>query len=99
MGGKDVRMRCLESRAETEHHPHQKGESFKNAGGKREEAQQDERQPHAHTPGGSAGTQREGGGWQGPPELVGASSSAAGRGGTSLPALRQAGKEAKSRER
>ena len=74
MGGKDVRMRCLESRAETEHHPHQKRESFKNEGGKREDALQDERQPHARMPGGSAGTQRAGGGQQGPPELAGGTS-------------------------
>ena len=58
-------MSCLESRAETEHHPHQKGESFTSAGGEREEALQDERQPCARTPGGSARTQRARGGRRG----------------------------------
>ena len=95
MGGKDVRMRCLESRAETEHHPHQKGESFKNAAGKREEVLQDERQPHTRMPGGSAGTQRAGGGRQGPPGLAGGTSEQQRyrTRRTSFQALRQAGKE------
>lgn len=95
MGGKDVRMRCLESRAETEHHPHQKGESFKNAAGKREEVLQDERQPHARMPGGSAGTQRAGGGRQGPLGLAGGTSEQQRyrTRRTSFQALRQAGKE------